>query len=74
MTQRGGASRAAGVGGEHQGVLPEQSVMTQSVMTQSVMTQSVMTHAQPGSVASIKEFYRNIWKLFYTEYLLYPFI
>ena len=48
--------------------------MTQSVMTQSVMTQSVMTQAQPGSVASIKEFYRNIWKLFYTEYLLYPFI
>lgn len=29
---------------------------------------------QPGSVPSIKEFYRNIWKLFYTEYLLYPFI
>ena len=29
---------------------------------------------QPDSIKSIKLFYRNIWKLFYVEYLLYPFI
>mmetsp|Transcript_17302 Transcript_17302/g.42024 ORF Transcript_17302/g.42024 Transcript_17302/m.42024 type:complete len:176 (-) Transcript_17302:71-598(-) len=26
------------------------------------------------SVPSIKLFYRNIWKLFYTEYLIFPFL
>ena len=29
---------------------------------------------QPESIKSIKLFYRNIWKLFYAEYLLFPFI
>ena len=29
---------------------------------------------QPDSIPSIKLFYRNIWKLFYAEYLLFPFI
>lgn len=29
---------------------------------------------QPESIPSIKLFYRNIWKLFYAEYLLFPFI
>lgn len=29
---------------------------------------------EPSSQSSIKMFYRNIWKLFYSEYLLFPFI
>jgi len=29
---------------------------------------------KPDSISSIKLFYRNIWKLFYAEYLLFPFI
>jgi len=29
---------------------------------------------KPDSIPSIKLFYRNIWKLFYAEYLLFPFI
>ena len=28
----------------------------------------------PDSVPSIKLFYKNIWKLFYAEYLLFPFL
>lgn len=35
---------------------------------------SYMTGVRPSSQESIKKFYQFIWKLFYAEYILFPFI
>ena len=44
------------------------------VLAMFLVSQATKLHCARYSLASIKNFYRFIWNLFYAEYLLYPFI